>query len=260
MFRAPGDAGSTTWLALALDGLKFQTTALLSEENGCCIDNPIKILLLRKLYKSNYAGGIIKSNEEEWQYNSDGSLNCLVGSKKIHYTWTGEFLQPSLGSDIFNFGTGKWDGVNLFWFPATSPSATNSVKNTIGRLYYGRKPFRHYVYSEKENEYLTKDSENEWKWTRHFLASKSGEPEWIIEGDVPKPVVMLLQMMRYYIKTTTHMNITRIQNISSDDVNISPTIILRARTSVGHVKRRKSYEVSSRLKRKTQSRKFMEPI
>jgi len=65
-----------------------------------------------------------------------------------------------------------------------------------------------------------------WKWTRHFLASKYGSGEWIMEGEVktinhhyrsqschttltcllvfccalaqvPSPVVMCLQLMRY---------------------------------------------------------------
>jgi len=241
VFRIPDDSNRTTLWALTIDGLKYQKRPLMSEENGCCMDNPIKILLLRKLFKSSYAGGIVKSADEEWQYNSDGSIVCLVGKYKISYTWTGEFLQPSLGNEIFNFGTGKWDGVSLFWFP--SASSGDGLKNTIGQFCFARKPWSHYLFCAKNREYLSEDSSNEWKWSRHFLASKEDEPEWIVEGEIPEPVVMLLQMMRYYIRSTKTIVVNGRQNISSDDVSVSPTVILRARKD-SKAKRPKSFETS----------------
>ena len=35
-----------------------------------------------------------------------------------------------------------------------------------------------------------------WQWTRHFLKRVNGEGEWIVEGSMPEPVVMFLQILR----------------------------------------------------------------
>jgi hypothetical protein len=48
-----------------------------------------------------------------------------------------------------------------------------------------------YQYEEDENEAYS------WQWTRHFLKRVNGEGEWIVEGSVPDPVVMFLQIIRY---------------------------------------------------------------
>lgn len=232
--------------ALTLDGLRFQSKPLMSEENGCCMDNTIKILLLRKLFKNNYGGGIVKSAEEEWQYNSDGSVNCLIGQHKLHYTWTGEFLQPSLGPEIINFGTGKWDGINLWWFPPSSDS--NGIKNILGNFYYSRNPIYHYLFSPIGREYLSNDSKKEWKWSRHFLASKEGEKEWILEGDIPPPVVMLLQLMRYFINDSSLKKI-KFDRKQSDDMDVSPQLRNEMPSKKTKI-RRKSYQVTELKERK----------
>ena len=198
MIKLTDDFRSAILWALAIDGLRFQHQPLISVQNGCCIDNSVKILLLRSLYKSGHKGGIVKSGEEDWQYNSGGSVNCLVGETKLSYTWTGEFLQPSIGANSINKGTGRWDGVNLYWFgPGT---AEHGVKNIMGEFYFSRKPEYHYIYDNKNREYLSNDGKKEWKWSRHFLASKDGEREWIVEGEIPEPVTILLQLLRYHIQ------------------------------------------------------------
>merc|ERR1712137_25023 len=187
-------------VALMLDGLRFQTTPLMSLANGCCMDSSAKMLLLRSAHLQGYMGGVVTSDDEEWQYSAEGPVNCLVGKHRIHYMWTGEFLQPSLGKMSVNLGTGKWDGVNLYWFPVSPPG--EGIKNTLGTFCYDPQPVSHYLYTDKDQEYLPDTATNEWKWTRHFLASKTNEArEWIVEGAIPRPVVMLLQMMRDYIRS-----------------------------------------------------------
>ncbi len=37
-----------------------------------------------------------------------------------------------------------------------------------------------------------------WKWSRHFLTKCQGLGHWMMEASAPEPVVMLLQMMRYF--------------------------------------------------------------
>ena len=36
-----------------------------------------------------------------------------------------------------------------------------------------------------------------WQWTRHFLKRVNGDGEWIVEGSIPEPIVMFLQIMRH---------------------------------------------------------------
>ena len=38
---------------------------------------------------------------------------------------------------------------------------------------------------------------HDWQWTRHFLKRVNGEGEWIVEGSMPEPVVMFLQILRF---------------------------------------------------------------
>lgn len=198
--RCTDDVQVAIHVVLMLDGLRFQTTPLMSLANGCCMDSSAKMLLLRSVHLQGFIGGVVTSDEEEWQYSAEGAVNCLVGQHRIHYMWTGEFLQPSLGKMSVNLGTGKWDGANLYWFPVSAPG--EGIKNTLGSYWYEPQPVSHYLYTDTDQEYLTVDATREWKWTRHFLASKTNEArEWIVEGAIPRPVVMLLQMMRDYIRS-----------------------------------------------------------
>jgi hypothetical protein len=48
-----------------------------------------------------------------------------------------------------------------------------------------------YQWHPVAREYRTDRAEDNWKWTRHFLASTSGQGEWIMEGEIPEVVVMV---------------------------------------------------------------------
>jgi hypothetical protein len=43
---------------------------------------------------------------------------------------------------------------------------------------------RRYFWLPTEKEFQTSNPLLTWKWTRHFLASKYGSGEWIMEGEV----------------------------------------------------------------------------
>jgi hypothetical protein len=53
---------------------------------------------------------------------------------------------------------------------------------------------------------LPVDESLDWKWTRHFLASKAQSSEWIMEGVVPEPIVMLVQQRRYWLERDPSAN------------------------------------------------------
>ena len=235
-----------------IDGLQHQHKPLLSEENGCCIDSSVKMLLLRSLHKTGLIGGVATSANEEWQYSVEGAMNCLVGERHIQYTWTGEFLQPSLGAGSVNLGTGKWDGVNLYWFPRSQDQA--SIKNIMGDFFYGAHPFCHFLYNPSGNEYLSEDAKQEWQWTRHFLASKDGESEWIIEGQVPRPVVMLLQMMRYYLSSPQfQLDGLPIVGAKNEGSNTAPVSLVRTNSA-----RNSSFASKEMKKRLSRHKSFNE--
>jgi hypothetical protein len=80
-----------------------------------------------------------------------------------------------------------------------------------------------YFFDPKEREYRPEISlYTQWKWTRHFLASKGGEGEWAVEGEVPEPVIMFLQMIRYsrlgYRRVTEYEEIVGIPDKSESRV------------------------------------------
>merc|ERR1711862_492965 len=81
-------------------------------------------------------------------------------------------------------GSGKWDGVSLIW----NDESCNGMIST---------PAVRFDWNQNTREYTNvMEPSQVWKWTRHFLASKFGAGEWIVEGDIPEPVVMFLQMIR----------------------------------------------------------------
>lgn len=196
--KVADDKKATAQWVLGIDGLKYQDKPLLSLKNACCLDNSTKLILLRMLYKDSYKGAVLKNGVDDWYYTDDGLVVNGNESDPIKYNWTGEILHPALSDNSKNLGTGRWDGANLWWFPASD--AVNGVKNPSGNFYHAQAPSQHYIYNANEREYLCGDSDFDWKWTRHFLASKGGDKEWIIEGFVPDPVVMLLQMLCYHLR------------------------------------------------------------
>ncbi|KAF2074103.1 hypothetical protein CYY_004588 [Polysphondylium violaceum] len=144
-------------------------------------------LLLKILYKNNIKGGIIKTSDsdQEWNYSSLGTLFIDAATntgdnqeEKIDYHWDGEWLRSS--SHNQTLGCGRFNGVYLAWY--TRDLSIPDIR---------------YFYDEKEKEYISDKKEFTFKWTRHFLASKYGSGEWIVEGHVPAPVVMFLQLIKY---------------------------------------------------------------
>eukprot|EP01133_Synstelium_polycarpum_P003668 gene3668-4222_t len=80
-------------------------------------------------------------------------------------------------------GWGKFNGFILEWM--------------LGELGERGVKLHEYHWEEMEREYLTNDTTMAWKWTRHFLTLKHGAGEWIVEGEVPEPVVFFLCLLRY---------------------------------------------------------------
>lgn len=168
-----------TWL-LAIDSVQ---SYLQIEES---ILNPLsKHRLLSAKWKEGFRGGEISSSyDEEWTYTAQGLLTSSVGvDPPLSYRWDGEML---IGVDDVStqLGSGKWNGLSLVWFD----EAANGMLSL---------PSVRFTWQEEDREYHDDAAAAQvWKWTRHFLASKFGAGEWIVEGSVPEPVVMLLQMMR----------------------------------------------------------------
>ena len=148
--------------------------------------NPLtKHRLMAEKWQTGFRGGEISSSyDEEWTYTKEGVLKSSVGvDPPLSYRWDGEML---IGLDDVStqYGTGKWNGLTLVWFD----EAANGMLSL---------PSVRFRWIEDEREYHDEAETGQvWKWTRHFLASKFGAGEWIVEGSIPEPVVMLLQMMR----------------------------------------------------------------
>ncbi len=165
---------------IAIDSLQTYKQA----ENS--ILNPLdKHRLLKSVFKDCIKGGEIKSSyDEEWSYTKEGLLKSSMGVPySLSYRWDGEML---IGVDKLStmFGSGKWNGISLIWYD----NASNGVITA---------PSLRYDWNDRDREYTDVSEKSQvWKWSRNFLASKFGGGEWIIEGDIPEPVVMFLQMMR----------------------------------------------------------------
>jgi len=156
------------------------------------------------------------SYDEEWSYSPNGELVCqtfgdqqnkqLQSKQKVVYLWDGETLRPKEGSP--SFGVGRWNGVWLAWYQTTrregdkdkgaSEEGDGVDASGLGQQQQQQEePLFRYFWVPGEREFQTHNLQLTWKWTRHFLASKFGTGEWILEGEVPNPVVMCLQLMRY---------------------------------------------------------------
>ncbi|EGG23503.1 hypothetical protein DFA_05636 [Cavenderia fasciculata] len=183
IFAAEDKVSMAKW-ALAIDGLKFKFF-------DSCINQFTKKLLLIYVYKENYKGGIIKSSfEEEWTYSSDGILQCTEaawcadsgGASSMTYLWDGQHLVPQNGSH--SLGWGKFNGFIFEWL--------------LGELGERGVKLHEYYWEEMEREYINKDPMIDWKWTRHFLTLKAeGGSYFLVEGDVPEPIVFFLTLLRY---------------------------------------------------------------
>lgn len=85
----------------------------------------------------------------------------------------------SAQSDSMSYGAGEFSGVFFGWYLQEWMSFKNGT----------REKFLKYFYDPIEGEYRPEcEGLTAWKWTRHFLASKLNNGEWMIEGEVPEPV------------------------------------------------------------------------
>ncbi|KYR01436.1 PH domain-containing protein [Tieghemostelium lacteum] len=170
------------------------------------LDEADRKQLLKILYKNNIKGGIIKTSlsDEEWNYSAIGTLSTdsTLSDEKIDYHWDGEWLKSSTSNQTL--GWGRFNGVYLDWYQK------DSVKPDIK-----------YFWDEPEKEYTTTRKEFTFKWTRHFLASKYSTGEWIVEGHVPQPVVMFLQLIQYKRNPQSQNNPFNLINGSSSDITSS---------------------------------------
>lgn len=211
--EASSPVEAADWM-LALDGMR-----VFSGLSSVLFPEGIRHELLESVYKTPFKGGMIKASyEEEWSYTpKNGQLKAEMGvgdgTAKVVYVWDGEVLCPA--DDSQDFGVGGWDGVNITWYPKMRSGLRRATVMGIGigtaNLVPDAETFL-YVPDVREYSYQDGDSvtceptkrdnaKNEtetarcWKWTRHFLANKHGPGEWIMEGEVPEPVVMFLQLL-----------------------------------------------------------------
>jgi len=160
-----------TW-QFALDAFKYP-----NHFSGSCIDHVEKEGILKKLYFDNFKGGLIKSSDdEEWSYSLDGALHLVDGDPTTSYKWNGHTLTPL--SEEENGELGRWDGIRIAWMDGSMTDPDTTL-----------------TYIHYEGEYQNQDPTLNFKWTRHFLASTSDSKYWAMNGDVPSPVVMFLQII-----------------------------------------------------------------
>jgi len=140
--------------------------------------------LLQVLYKTPFKGGKIKCSvmyDEEWEYLPSGSVKNIKGAEGAEFFWNGDSFNNQ--NEKFPFGNGIWNGVWIQW---------NVPKQTTVFMKYYWNPATQTFFEAKKN----KASLN-WKWAANSLVRKKGGL-WTVEGEVPFPVVMFLQLLRYY--------------------------------------------------------------
>eukprot|EP00026_Physarum_polycephalum_P006661 Phypoly_transcript_06712.p1 GENE.Phypoly_transcript_06712~~Phypoly_transcript_06712.p1 ORF type:complete len:514 (-),score=51.34 Phypoly_transcript_06712:75-1616(-) len=173
---------------LAVDAFKYP-----NHFSGTCMDAQDKAGLLRSLFYDGYKGGLIKSHdEEEWTY-SNGLLSMCDPTRKVvvAYRWDGQSLtNVDATASPEHEEVGKWDGVRIAWMDGSQEEPDSSL-----------------TYIFHEGEYQNQDPSLNWKWTRHFLASvNDGNLFWAVNGSVPPPIVMFLQILRIKKQIQTEFN------------------------------------------------------
>lgn len=177
------DCVETALWMLALGGLAQRNLSVPADSP---LDEQEQRELLRYVHLEGYKGGILKmSREEEWHYWPKGLVKSDRGvDPPLTYSWDGESFTPVLrGEEEESYGWGRWNGVWMEWH---APGTSSSVPAVLT-----------YQWHPVAREYRTERADDNWKWTRHFLASTSGQGEWIMEGEIPEVVVMMLQMLVY---------------------------------------------------------------
>eukprot|EP00013_Stygamoeba_regulata_P001032 CAMPEP_0177632716 /NCGR_PEP_ID=MMETSP0447-20121125/2451_1 /TAXON_ID=0 /ORGANISM="Stygamoeba regulata, Strain BSH-02190019" /LENGTH=548 /DNA_ID=CAMNT_0019134325 /DNA_START=3 /DNA_END=1649 /DNA_ORIENTATION=+ len=143
------------------------------------LDAPEKSKLLAELHFHAFKGANVKGCDCEWSYQPTGKLLCEVGSLAgVAYTWDGARFSPS-NPESEKYGYGVWTGLNLMWFSDVSAPSLP--------------PTHTFVYASQQREFFSKSVV--WKFARNFMIRKDGNGEWIIDGEIPDPVVMMLQLL-----------------------------------------------------------------
>ena len=178
LLSAASEREAEEWLLL-IDGIKSDVFASMLTPN-------LKQEILASIYFVGFKGGRVKNNfDEEWNYDGQTGLltNTFISLEgNFLYKWNGHLLKPATNYvGPTNCGFGKWDGFTIAWF------------NENERL------VEEYVYYSPTSEFLTANEELSWEWSseKSSLFSKFGGGEWVCEGNIPFPVVMFLQLMRY---------------------------------------------------------------
>jgi len=150
---------------------------------------------LKGLYCDPFTGGKVFLNDETWIYDADGSVYPKGENDEespIRFVWNGYFLLPA--ENYKSVGAGEFNGQNLSWY-----AKENQVYKTSGK----KEVTVAYVYEESKKAYspVTKGSgQLVWKSDGQILKPENAtnnQSVWLIDGSVPEPVVMLLQMMKY---------------------------------------------------------------
>jgi hypothetical protein len=75
--------------------------------------------------------------------------------------------------DSPSYGAGQWSGVFIGWY----------LEEWMAFKTGQREKFLKYFFDEQDREYRSESKGlSDWKWTRHFLASKLNEGCWSVEG------------------------------------------------------------------------------
>eukprot|EP01116_Phalansterium_solitarium_P003944 TRINITY_DN1478_c0_g2_i1.p1 TRINITY_DN1478_c0_g2~~TRINITY_DN1478_c0_g2_i1.p1 ORF type:complete len:640 (-),score=120.86 TRINITY_DN1478_c0_g2_i1:111-1931(-) len=147
-----------------------------------------KFVMMKFLYKKFFktGGSITSSGHEQWQYNSNGTVVQVVGSQAgLQFQWDGENFRALAEADAKQLGEGRWNGVWLGWHASQAAMATQP-----------------YIWCADKREFVEPDNSHlSWKWKKSVLSSQSlgiSDTHWTIDGQVPEPVVMFVQMLRYH--------------------------------------------------------------
>eukprot|EP00026_Physarum_polycephalum_P006870 Phypoly_transcript_06923.p1 GENE.Phypoly_transcript_06923~~Phypoly_transcript_06923.p1 ORF type:complete len:561 (+),score=71.45 Phypoly_transcript_06923:255-1685(+) len=190
------------WM-LAIDGTKHNFSF------NSSMDPTEKAALIRYHSFEGRKGGHVKSNhpggEQDWAYFKEGELGVAEGEEKngISFKWNGEVLYANKrqqnGEPVTTCLTARWNGITLAYYFLPSNLLRIETKKPI----FIPTPVVTYSWYEHDREYRPIEGSRVpiYKWTRHFLVEKSaptGTGEWIVEGDIPEPLVMTLQLYQYH--------------------------------------------------------------
>lgn len=219
---ASDKAQMAVWM-LAIDGTKHNFSF------NSSMDPTEKASLLRYHSFEGRKGGHVKSNhpgggEQDWSYFKEGELGVSEGEEKqgLSFKWNGELLhafkKQAQGESVNSCLTARWNGITLAYYFLPN----NLLRITTKQPIFIPTPIATYSWYEHDREYRPVEGSRVpiYKWTRHFLVEKnapSGTGEWIVEGDIPEPLVMTLQLYHYHKTTTPNI-------LPTEDINVNKSL------------------------------------